>query len=218
MSITARLFCFGLLWGPTLLVLALLVPPSPQTAALHLTTTTALAFIAGRILRLLLQVPLAPPAAGRHRIVPRYPGAAVVLGAMGTALVLIGCFLAMEGGVLHALAGWITGGASLVSAASYRRMGLWEGWLALDGDALVVRTPYAGYSIALEGARLYRRKLDGSVLVTTPDRELEALILPRKARGRYWVDGADKLIERLADRWPVVEVESLLSLKPTEGH
>lgn len=217
MSITARLFCFGILWGPTLLMLALLVPPSPQTAALHLATTTGLAFIVGRILRLLLQVPLAPASAGRHRIVPRYPGAAVVLGSMGVALVLVGSYLAVEGGWVHALAGWLTGGTSLFSAVNYRRMALWEGYLTIVGGELIVKTPHSSYKIPLSHAQLYRRRRDGSVLVVSQDRELEALILPRRARGRYWVDGAEALVNALAQWSPVVEVESLLAIAPAEG-
>lgn len=216
MSITARIACFAVLWGPVLLLLALMVPPSPETAALHLTTTTGLALIGGRVLRLLLQVPLAAAGDGRHRIIPRYPGAAVLLGAMGTSLLMVGGFLAIEGSYLHAAAGFFTGITSLVSAVNYRRMGLWEGYLAIRNGALVVETPRANYRISLDKVRIYRRRQDGSVLVMSADRALEALILPRAARGRYWVDGADSLVRALGEWGEVQEVDSLLAI--AEGH
>lgn len=201
-----------ILWGPTLLFLTTLVPPDPARAALHLITATGLTVLLARILRILLFVPLAPPAAGRHRIVPRYPSLGVLAGAMGAALWLYATWAVNERMLLQAALASVVGLGSVVTAWRYRALGMWGGWLEVEGDRLVVETPRASYRVALTRSRLFRREADGSVLVVTPGHERDTLIVPRGAPGRYWVDDAEGLMAKMERHSPIQAVKSLLVL------
>ncbi|MCB9758717.1 MAG: hypothetical protein H6739_02660 [Alphaproteobacteria bacterium] len=207
-----RLLVPFVLWAPILLALTALVPLAAGRPALHLVTATALAVVLGRVLELLLWVPVAPFAEGRYRIVPRYPAAALLFGAMGAALVLYGFWAAGEEQIGAAVFAGILGLITLRSALRYRRMALWEGFMVLGDDALEVHTPRESYRVPLFGARLFKRRADGSVLLTAPNRELDTVILSRSARGRYWVDNAEELVAALGERLPITTVESLIDL------
>ncbi|MCB9743010.1 MAG: hypothetical protein H6741_02705 [Alphaproteobacteria bacterium] len=212
MSALSLVLTAVILWGPTLLFLTALVPLQPEQPALHLVTATGLMLLIGRVLRILLFIPLAPAAEGRHRIVPRYPSAAVLAGAMGTGLWLYAFWATHEGWVPQAWLAVFVGLGSWVTARRYRRLRLWEGWLAMEGDRLVVHTPDLAYRVSLGATRAFRRKADGSVLIVTPQRVNDTLIVPRDAQGRYWVDGAEGLIGQIEGFVDIQEVKSLLVL------
>ena len=84
--------------------------------------------------------------------------------------------------------------------------------MLMEGDRLVVHTPDLAYRVSLGATRAFRRKADGSVLIVTPQRVNDTLIVPRDAQGRYWVDGAEGLIGQIEGFVDIQEVKSLLVL------
>jgi hypothetical protein len=201
-----------ILWGPTLLFLTLLVPTGGGLPAMHLAVASALTLILVRILYALFRIRIASAAPGRFRIIPRYPSGPVLLSALAIATALAGLWEAStEGSALAAVLSVPGCALLLLSAAHVRRRPLWEGFVTIDDGLLRVETPAGGYTVPLgQIRRIYRRTRDHSFFIETPWAERNTLILTRAARGMYWVDGADALLEAVESFAPVVEVETLL--------
>ncbi len=202
-----------MIWGPMLLALIGLVPTGGRLPAGHLVAASAQTLIALRVLHKLFVIPTAAAAPGRHRIVPRYPGAPLLLASLGLATGLAGFWEATGGDSPPAAVLAVPGSLLLIFAAIHlRRRPLWGGFLTAEAGRLRLEVPAGSYGVPIQQIRRIYRRRDGSFYTLTPRPEHNTLVLTRAARGSYWVEGAGELLEALSDGPPVEEVDSLLQV------
>ncbi len=206
----------ALLWPPLLLWLTTLSPIGADgEQALHLGAATALALIAARVLAILFRIPIAPPAPGRHRVLPRRPQVPLLLAAAGTACVLWSLWAAQRGALdWGSLAALPTGLFATLFARRTQADPLWGSWMALEGDALRLSTPHGeGSALPISAiVRLHLRPRDRSFYVESSRPERDVFVPTEAAGARYSVSGAEALFQALSERVPVQETELLLQV------
>ncbi len=202
-----------MIWGPMLLALIGLVPTGGRLPAGHLAAASAQTLIALRILHKLFVIPVARATPGRYRIVPRSPRAPLLLASLGLATGLAGFWEATGGGSSSAAILAVPGSLLLFFAATHlRRRPLWGGFLTAEGGRLCLEVPAGSYCVPIQQIRCIYRRRDGSFYTLTPRPDRNTLVLTRRARGSYWVEGAGALLEALGEGVPIEEVDSLLQV------
>jgi len=210
----ARGITLLILWAPIVLVLTVVHPTEGRPPPLHGLTALVLALIAEHLLCVLFWIPVATPASGRHRVLPRWPSRGVHAAALGVALAAWAAWnlAAREAPGLAALA-VIAGLLSLWGARYIRRQALWGGWFEVNDGLLSLQGTSQDYAVPVGQIRaVHRRQRDGSYWIETPWPDRNSLVLTRGAQGRYWIEDAEAMLSLLGPTVDVREVKALIGL------
>ncbi len=210
----ARGITLLILWAPIVLVLTLIQPISGRPPPLHGLTALALSLIAEHLLRTLFWIPMAVPASGRHRVVPRRPHGGVHAAALGLGLFGYGLWTSgSQGSPEVAGLALVAGLLCLWLARTFRALAMWGGWFEVNDGLLSLEGTGANYAVPLGQIRaVHRRVGDGSFWIETPWADRNSLVLTPGAHGRYWIEDAEQLLGLLEPAVEVREVKALAGL------
>jgi len=200
-------------------VSTLLVPTGGGLPLPHLAIATALALLGERILYRLFRLPVAAPAQGRYRVVPRYPYKATLLAALGVAVGFAGVWEVGTAGFGFRAFGALPACALLlIGAGRIRGQAHWGTWLAVSDGCLEIHAPSGDWRVPMgQIRRIFVREGDGSYYVATPWRERDTVVLTRAALGAWWIEGAAALRALLSEAAEEEAVTSLLGAKRRAG-